>query len=253
MADHPEPAHRPGENCFELAGVTQTRGNRTVLSNLTVNLPAGGLTALIGPSGSGKTSLLRLLNRLDDPVAGEIRFRGQALNTYKVRALRRRIGFVFQAPTMFPGSVAGNLSTAHLLGRNRKEPIAPDRIQEVLRMVELDPDFASREARDLSGGEKQRVALARALITQPEVLLLDEPTAALDPEVADRLIHTLCRLRDTTGLVIVMVTHRLAEARLASTYIVMLEAGQVLEAGPTAQLLSTPVHDRTRAYIAFGG
>ena len=253
MTNKPQPQTLPNGNCFELTGVTQTRGNRTVLSNLTVNLPDGGLTALIGPSGSGKTSLLRLLNRLDDPVAGEIRFRGQPLNSYEVRSIRRRIGFVFQAPTMFPGSVADNLATAHLLGRNRMEAIAPNRIQDVLRMVELDADFASREARDLSGGEKQRVALARALITEPEVLLLDEPTAALDPEVADRLIHTLCRLRDETGLTIVMVTHRLVEAKLASTYTIMLEAGQVLEAGPTAQLLSTPAHDRTRAYIASGG
>ena len=247
------PRPLPNGNCFELAGVAQTRGNRTVLSNLTVNLPDGGLTALIGPSGSGKTSLLRLLNRLDDPVAGDIRFHGQPLSTYPVRSIRRRVGFVFQAPTMFPGTVADNLLTAHQLGRNRKETLAPDRIQQVLGTVELDADFASREARDLSGGEKQRVALARALITEPEVLLLDEPTAALDPEVADRLIHTLCRLRDETGLTIVMVTHRLVEARLASTHTVMLEAGQVLEAGPTAQLLSNPAHDRTRAYIASGG
>ena len=253
MAPAPEPTETRNGNCFELAAVTQTRGERTVLSDLTVDLPDGGLTALIGPSGSGKTSMLRLLNRLDDPVSGEIRFRGAPLSTYPVFSIRRRVGFVFQAPTMFAGSVADNLLTAHQLGRNSKQPVAAGRIEQLLRVVELDADYARREATDLSGGEKQRVALARALITDPEVLLLDEPTAALDPEVADRLIQTLCRLRDETGLTIVMVTHRLIEAKLASTYTVMLEAGQVLEAGPTARLLARPEHARTREYIASAG
>jgi ABC-type methionine transport system ATPase subunit len=224
-----------------------------VLANLTVCIPDGALTALIGPSGAGKSSLLRLLNRLDDPVAGEIRFRGKALAQYPVRTIRRRIGFVFQLPTMFAGTVAANLEVAHALGRNRNEPLAPNRCEQVLRMVELDADYASREARDLSGGEKQRVALARALITEPDVLLLDEPTAALDPEVADRLTHTLSRLRDETGMTIVMVTHRLLEAKLIGTYTIMLEGGRVIEAGPTAQLLASPAHERTRAYIGSAG
>jgi ABC-type methionine transport system ATPase subunit len=241
-----------GDCCFELSAVTQVRGGRTVLQDISLALPAGGLTALIGPSGSGKTSLLRLLNRLDDPVAGEVRFHGAALSSYPVRDLRRRIGFVFQAPTMFAGSVADNLLIAHRLGRLRKAPLAAGRIEAVLRMVELDADYAARDARDLSGGEKQRVALARALITEPEVLLLDEPTSALDPEVADRLVQTLCRLRDESGLSIVMVTHRMSEARQISTCMVMLEAGRVLEAGATAQMLADPAHARTRAYIASG-
>lgn len=223
-----------------------------MLSDVSVCIPLGGLTALIGPSGSGKSSLLRLLNRLDDPVAGEIRLLSQPLASYDVRAIRRRVGFVFQAPAMFAGTVADNLAIAHSLGRRHHETLTDERIAGVLNTVELSADYATREARDLSGGEKQRVALARAMITEPEVLLLDEPTAALDPEVADRLMQTLARLRDEKGLTIVMVTHRLAEARLMSTFTVMLEAGRVIEAGPTQQLLATPAHERTRAYIALG-
>ena len=253
MVNDPPRHDRANGICFELVGVTQTRGNRTVLKNLTANLPDGELIALIGPSGAGKTSLLRLLNRLDDPTSGEIRFHGNPLPAYPARSIRRRVGFVFQTPSMFPGTVADNLMTAHSLGRNRKASMAAGRMEQVLRMVELDVDYASREANDLSGGEKQRVALARALITEPEVLLLDEPTSALDPEVADRLIHTLSRLRKETGLTVVMVTHRLSEARIASTYTVMLEAGQTIEQGPTAQMLSSPAHERTRAYLASGG
>jgi len=239
-------------DAFALENVTQERGGRRVLAGVTVDLPKGGFSALIGPSGAGKTSLLRLLNRLDDPAAGVVRFLGRPIVDFPVRALRRRVGFVFQAPAMFPGTVAENLAVVPTLGGKAAAADVSARIAEILRLVELSADFEDRIAADLSGGEKQRVALARALMTGPEVLLLDEPTAALDPEVAEHLMHTLRRLRENTGLTIVMVTHRLSEARLASTYAVMLEAGRVVEAGPSARLFSAPVEARTREFIAAG-
>jgi putative ABC transport system ATP-binding protein len=239
-------------DAFALESVVQDRSGRRVLAGVTVALPKGGFSALIGPSGAGKTSLLRLLNRLDDPASGVVRFLGRPIVDFPVRALRRRVGFVFQAPAMFPGTVAENLAVvATLDGEARAAPVSVH-IAEVLRLVELGADFADRIAADLSGGEKQRVALARALMTRPEVLLLDEPTAALDPEVAERLMHTLRRLRESTGLTIVMVTHRLSEARFASTYAVMLEAGRLVESGPSARLFGAPVEARTREFIAAG-
>jgi UDP-glucose/iron transport system ATP-binding protein len=239
-------------DAFALENVTQERAGRQVLAGVTVALPKGGFSALIGPSGAGKTSLLRLLNRLDDPASGVVRFLGQPIVDFPVRALRRRVGFVFQTPAMFPGTVAANLAVVPTLGGETTAPRVSEPIGEVLRLVELGADFEDRIAADLSGGEKQRVALARALMTRPEVLLLDEPTSALDPEVAEHLMHTLRRLRESTGLTIVMVTHRLSEARLASTYAVMLEAGRVVEAGPSARLFSAPVEARTREFIAAG-
>jgi putative ABC transport system ATP-binding protein len=237
---------------FALENITQERAGRRVLAGVTVDLPKGGFTALIGPSGAGKTSLLRLLNRLDDPASGVVRFLGRPIVDFPVRALRRRVGFVFQAPAMFPGTVAANLAIVPTLGGEAAAANVSARIAEILRLVELAADFRDRIAADLSGGEKQRVALARALMTGPEVLLLDEPTAALDPEVAEHLMHTLRRLRESTGLTIVMVTHRLSEARLASTYAVMLEAGRVVEAGLSARLFRAPVEARTREFIAAG-
>jgi len=239
-------------DAFALENVTQERGGRRVLAGVTIRLPKGGFSALIGPSGAGKTSLLRLLNRLDDPASGAVRFLGRPVVDFPVRALRRRVGFVFQAPAMFPGTVVENLTIVPTLGDEASSTDGSARIAEILRLVELSAEFEDRIAADLSGGEKQRVALARALMTGPEVLLLDEPTAALDPEVAEHLMHTLRRLRESAGLTIVMVTHRLSEARLASTYAVMLEAGRVVEAGPSSQLFSAPVEARTREFIAAG-
>lgn len=220
-----------------------------MLRDLTLDLPRTGVTALIGPSGAGKTSLIRLLNRLDDPASGEVLFDGKPIASYPVFALRRRVGFVFQRPTMFEGTVADNLRIAVSLGGERHAAAAPD-VTRVLEAVGLDGAYATRGAERLSGGEQQRVSIARALMTRPEVLLLDEPTSALDPEVAERLLSTIVRLSRERGVAVVMVTHRLSEAQRASTFTVMLEAGRVVEAGTTEQIFSGATQPRTRAYIA---
>jgi ABC-type methionine transport system ATPase subunit len=243
----------PPAAAFALRNVVQERGGRRVLEGVSVELPSGEITALIGPSGAGKTSLLRLLNRLDDPVSGDVELDGRAIASYPVRALRRRVGFVFQSPTMFPGTVADNLRVAATLGADPNEPPCDDAaIARLLDLVELSPDFATRDANELSGGEKQRVSIARALTTHPRALLLDEPTSALDPEVAERLMATVRHLNGEHELTIVMVTHRLSEARAASTYAVMLEAGRVVETGGTARLFAGATSARTRAYLAAG-
>ena len=210
------------------------------------------MTALVGPSGAGKTSLLRLLNRLDDPSAGEVVYDGRPVASYPVRALRRRVGFVFQTPTMFAGTVGDNLGAATALGQAAGVPDAGDasRAAAALDAAELPRAFADRDASRLSGGERQRVALARALVAGPAVLLLDEPTAALDPEVGERLMRTVARLPVERGVDVVMVTHRLREARETSTYLVALEGGRVLEAGPSAVLFAAATHPRVRTYLA---
>jgi ABC-type methionine transport system ATPase subunit len=236
---------------FRLRDVTQERGGRRILDGLSVDLPHTAVTAIVGPSGAGKTSLLRLLNRLDDPVSGEIFFAGQPLNTYPIASLRRRLGFVFQLPSMFPGSVEDNLRTAVELGGRAALSSAPD-MRQVLGAVGLGPEYMTREASRLSGGEQQRVSLARALMTRPEILLLDEPTSALDPEVAVRLLGTIKRLAIEHAVRAIMVTHRLSEARQASTFTVMLEAGRLVEAGETSRLFTSASTARARAYLASG-
>jgi putative ABC transport system ATP-binding protein len=234
---------------FSLRDVTQQRGDATILRDLTLDLPRTEVTALIGPSGAGKTSLIRLLNRLDDPSSGEVLFGGKAIASYPVFALRRRVGFVFQRPTMFAGTVADNLRAAAAFGAQGSASDAPG-VARVLDAVGLDAGYADREAGRLSGGEQQRVSIARALMTRPEVLLLDEPTSALDPEVAERLLATVARLSRERGVAVVMVTHRLSEAQRASTFTVMLEAGRLVEAGTTERIFAGAMQARTRAYIA---
>ncbi|HEU4647809.1 MAG TPA: ATP-binding cassette domain-containing protein [Gemmatimonadales bacterium] len=222
-----------------------------VLRDVTLDLPRTAIAALIGPSGAGKTSLLRLLNRLDDPASGEVWFDGRPLTSYPVGALRRRVGFAFQQPTMFPGTVGDNLHAAVALGPPLRTGVtpAPDPAS-LLEAVGLSPAYVKRQAAQLSGGEQQRVSIARALMTHPEVLLLDEPTSALDPEAAEHLLATVGRLSRERGVAVVMVTHRLAEARAVSTYTVMLEAGQVVEADATDRIFAAAANPRTRAYIA---
>ncbi|MEO8564389.1 MAG: ATP-binding cassette domain-containing protein [bacterium] len=248
---------------FSLRQVEQVRGNVRTLTTIDLDIPAGEVVALVGPSGAGKTSLIRLLDRLDDPASGTVSYQGAPLASIPVRELRRRVGFVFQAPVMFAGSVADNLTIARDLPRptssNLPSPAAPvprERAprpalspDDALRLAGVDPALSTRDAQTLSGGERQRVSIARALMTNPEALLLDEPTSALDPDVADHIMATIRTLADTMQLTVVMVTHRLAEAKAASTHTVFMDAGRVIESGPTDMMFTAPNETRTRDYL----
>lgn len=237
---------------FVLHGVRQAHDDTLILHDIDLEIQRGQITALIGPSGAGKSALLRLLNRLSDPVAGEISYSGRPIADYPIGELRRRVGFVFQTPVVFPGTVRDNLLVAAEIVGTPSDEIAP-RVEENLRLAELDADFADRDATRLSVGQKQRVNIARALMTAPETLLMDEPTASLDPETADKLGRTIVRLSAERGLTVVAATHRLAEARELSDYTVMLEAGSVIEAGPTVELFERSSHPRLRAFLKSVG
>jgi ABC-type methionine transport system ATPase subunit len=185
---------------FELDGVTASRGGQVVFRDLSVGVPEG-VTCVVGPSGAGKSTLLRLLDRLADPDAGVVRYRGRDVRELDVLALRREVALVAQLPALLDATVAGNVAYGgRLAGRDVD-------VAEVLRLAGLDDSFADRQADRLSVGEQQRVMLARALALAPRVLLLDEPTSALD-EVTTRAIEgTLLGLRQRLGLSFVFVTH----------------------------------------------
>jgi putative ABC transport system ATP-binding protein len=181
---------------------------RLTLDDLTI--AGDGVTVVRGPSGSGKSTLLRLCNRLVAPDEGVVRYRGRDLAEVDVLAHRREVGMVFQAPVLFPGTVADNVRVA-----NPEVDVA-----HVLEHAHLEPaDFADREASTLSGGEAQRACLARALATKPQVLLMDEPTSALDAE-ATAVIEDLVR---ALAIPIVFVTHDAAQAQRVGDHEVHLE------------------------------
>jgi putative ABC transport system ATP-binding protein len=176
---------------FEYRNVRVDGDSAPIVEGFSARIPADGLTAMVGASGSGKTTLLRLLNRLDDPDAGEVLFEGRDVRSYDVLELRRRVQYVGQVPVTFPGTVADNVGTE---------------TPQLLVRVGLDIGLAGREADRLSVGEAQRMCLARALARHPECLLLDEPTSALDT-TAKAGIERLVRSLADDGLTVVMVTH----------------------------------------------
>lgn len=216
---------------FELSEVNLTRGDRRVLDSVSVAIPAGA-TAIVGPSGAGKSTLLRLLNRLADPDAGTIAYRERPLGEYEPLALRREVSLVPQLPALLEGTVESNLAyAAHLAGK------ALD-AERCLRLAGLDPDFAGRDVAKLSVGEQQRAMLARALAQEPAVLLLDEPTSALDHTTRDAIEATLAELRRALDISIVLVSHDPEQARRLGDWVVRLEQGRAIEAGPIEEVMA---------------
>jgi len=215
---------------FELVDVSLVVDGTTILDHVDLAIADGSITVLVGPSGAGKTTVLRLLDRLEVPTSGEVRFRGRPLAELDVLALRRRVGMVFQRPAPFPGTVRDNLLVA--------DPHADEEaLVAALRAARLDAAFLDRPADELSGGEAQRMCLARTLVTQPEVLLMDEPTSALDADARRRLERTALRLADE-GHELVWVTHDLEQARRLGGEIVVLVGGRIAGADDRARFLA---------------
>ena len=215
---------------FELDSVTMSRGGREVLRGLTATLPEGA-SCVAGPSGCGKSSLLRLLNRLADPDAGTVAYRGRDVRERDVLELRREVCLVPQLPALLDGTVADNVRyAAELAGRE------PD-VERLLDLAGLDSSYGERDSSRLSVGEQQRAMLARALALEPDVLLLDEPTSALDEESRGAVEATLFDLREQVDLSLVLVTHDLEQARRMSEWVLRLDRGRAIQQGPARELL----------------
>ena len=217
-------SHGDADDLFSFDDVSlEVPGGPTVLSHVTVTLPADRTTVVVGPSGAGKSTLLRLCNRLEVPTSGTIRYHGTPLDELDPRRLRRRVGMVFQRPIVFPGTVGDNLAVA--------DPEADhDRHHDVLEAVGLPGELHEREADALSGGEAQRMCIARTLLTSPEVLLLDEPTSALDQDSRDDVEAMADRLRDR-GVTLVWITHDQAQAARRGDHVVALREGRLTFSG----------------------
>jgi UDP-glucose/iron transport system ATP-binding protein len=211
----------------------RTVHGKILIHDANFELQKGEVLAITGPSGSGKTSLLRLLNRLDEPTSGTVFVEGTNYRHIEPRELRRKLGMVTQRPYLFPGSVADNLRFGPA---QRGERLQPEAIEELLTQVGL-KDYAGRDVANLSGGEAQRVSVARTLANSPLALLLDEPTSALDEAAKLEVEAAIRKVVRDQRLTCVMVTHDVAQAvRLAGRALV-LERGQVVRAGPVGEVL----------------
>ncbi|MER5203607.1 ectoine/hydroxyectoine ABC transporter ATP-binding protein EhuA [Streptomyces sp. NPDC002825] len=242
--------------------VTKRYGDRTVLDGLDLEVGQGERVTLIGPSGSGKTTILRLLMTLERVTDGVILVDGEPFshmpgaggrlvpaNERHLAVRRRRIGMVFQQFNLFPHmSVLENIVEApvHVLGESREE--AERRARDLLDLVGLGDRAGARPTR-LSGGQQQRVAIARALAMRPGILLLDEVTSALDPELVAEVLDVLRDIARSTDITLLCVTHEMGFARDVSDRILMFDRGRIVESGPADELLESPTHERTRAFL----
>jgi tungstate transport system ATP-binding protein len=228
-----------------LEGLQKSYDGRVAVDLEGLDVRAGEILALVGPSGAGKSTLLRLLNFLEPPTAGTIVYRGRSFRDHRVPvSLRREITTVFQRPALLRGSVRRNVAYGLALRGLRDHP----RVEQMLTQVGL-AGLARAKAQRLSGGEMQRVALARALVIRPTVLLLDEPTANLDPYNVALIEDIVRRQNHEQGSTVVLVTHNVFQARRLARRVGLMLSGRLIEIGPTAQFFGSPEDPRTTAFL----
>ncbi len=217
-----------------------------ILSGVNLSVAQNAWMGVLGPSGSGKSTLLRCLNRLISISSGDIIFMQTSIQEYDPKELRRRLCLIQQKPAMLQGSVRHNLLIAQTW--NNTNEIAPGDLDQILEQVELDISFLDKDARTLSGGEQQRVALARGLLNKPDVLLLDEPTSSLDPNLADRILKIIDAIRKEYQLTVVMVSHHHTLLQRFATHAAFIIKGELMESG-TVDVLNNPTHPKTRNFL----
>ena len=214
--------------------LSRSVNGRLIVDDVSFEVNQGDILAVVGPSGAGKSSLLRLLNRLDEPTSGTYFVEGRDYRDFGPRELRRRVGMVMQSAYLFPGSVADNLRFGP---RQRGENLSDAVVSDLVAEVGL-PDFASRSVDNLSGGEAQRVSLARALANSPVVLLADEPTSALDEDAKRGIERLIVNIVRQHGLTCIIVTHDTAQAGRVATRVLVMDTGKLKRIGPTQEVLS---------------
>lgn len=223
-------------------------GDVTALRDVSLEVPAGNLTAIVGESGSGKTTLLRCYNRMIEPARGVVRFGDDDVNTLDPIALRRQIGYVQQHGGLLPHwTVSQNVGLV-LRSMHRSDPAA---VRDSLSLVGLEPaTYADRFPSELSGGQRQRVALARALAAKPKALLLDEPFGALDAVSRGEVQSAFASVQQELGITMLLITHDLSEAARLSSDIVVMQQGTIEQRGPIAALRDAPRSDYVRLLVA---
>ena len=239
-----------------LKNVSVYFGENCILSDINLDIPADGVTCLIGPSGAGKSTLLRALNRISDgadnaDISGELTVLGRCVKTGypDVTELRRKVGMVFQTPCVFPRSISENVLFG-LRGRKLSKAEKKRIVEDCLKAAALWDEISRRldsSALSLSLGQQQRLCIARALAMSPEILLLDEPTASIDP-VSARAIENLV-MDLSSKMTVIMVTHNIAQTKRISDHVVFLCDGQIVESGIKTNMFSRRSSEKTRTYL----
>ncbi|MFJ5263637.1 ectoine/hydroxyectoine ABC transporter ATP-binding protein EhuA [Streptomyces sp. NPDC088387] len=256
------PADTPAGPLVAFDQVVKRYGDHVVLDHLDFTVERGQHVTLIGPSGSGKTTILRLLMTLEQVSSGTITVDGTPLSHMRgqdgtlkpasekyQRDIRKRIGMVFQQFNLFPNmNVLQNITEAPVNVLGMERAAAEERGKELLELVGLS-DKVTAHPTQLSGGQQQRVAIARALAMRPEILLLDEVTSALDPELVAGVLDVLRDIARTTDITMLCVTHEMNFARDVSDRVLMFDAGRVIESGTPDKIFGAPEHERTREFL----
>ena len=218
----------------ELKNLTKCFGNRTVLDDVTLQIEEGEILALLGPNGSGKTTLLKILAFLEKPESGEVKFQGETVTDKNAERMRLQSAMVFQRTMLFSTNVYNNVAYG-LRMRKLPKNLIKEEVQKALSLVKLE-GFEKRSAKKLSGGEQQRVALARALVLKTKLLLLDEPTANLDPKNASILEEVIATVNRELKTTIVMATHNMFQAKTLPQRIALISDGKITEVGAPAEI-----------------
>jgi len=239
------------EPVVRLEGVHKSFGDNEVLKGIDLSVASGEVLTIVGPSGSGKSTLLRCVNLLEPLQAGRIFFEGEEITAkgVDVSALRTRIGMVFQQFNLFPHlTVMDNLTLATRRIRKRPKAEAEGRGRELLARVGLS-EKAGQHPHQLSGGQQQRVAIARALMMEPHVMLFDEVTSALDPELVGEVLIVIRDLARDMGMTMLVVTHEMQFAREVGDRLIFMDEGRIVEEGVPADVLDRPQEERTRRFL----
>ena len=234
---------------FRLDSVSKAYGDERALDGVSLTMAAGNTTVLIGPSGSGKSTLFGLLTGLMKPDSGTVYFGDQDISRGSIRQLRQRIGYVIQDGGLFPhltGRANVSLMAAHL---GWPESKIASRVDELRELTRLPPEVLARYPAEMSGGQRQRVALVRALMLDADVLLLDEPLAALDPIVRAELQQELAKIFRQLRKTVALITHDLAEAAFFADQIVLLQHGRVVQTGSISELHDSPANEFVRQFV----
>ncbi len=235
---------------ISIRNITKRFDKKAVVNDVSLEIGAGEVIAIIGPSGCGKSTLLRMINLLEEPTEGTILFHGQDIMgaTIKRTDLRARIGMVFQSFNLFANkNVLENCLVGPQVVKKENKALIIDKAMRRLTEVGL-ASFAQAKASTLSGGQKQRVAIARALTMEPEVLLFDEPTSALDPELVGEVLDVMKKLADG-GLTMVVVTHEMGFAKAVADRVIFIDEGRIVETGTPTQVFDHPAQERTKAFL----